>query len=93
MNGVEKEIVTDGSGRLDAVSNAISSITGLDYVLESYTQHALEGSASSKAASYVSIKYNDNIYWGTGISHDIIKASVRALVSAVNRLMDAQKNK
>ena len=93
VGGEEKEIVTDGNGRLDAVSNAIHSITGLDYVLESYTQHALEGSASSKAASYVSIKYNDNVYWGTGISHDIIKASVRALVSAVNRLIVDEKSK
>ena len=91
VNGEEKEIVTEGNGRLDAISNAIHSLTGLDYVLQSYTQHALEGSASSKAASYVSIEYKNNVYWGTGISHDIIKASVRALVSAVNRLIDDEK--
>ena len=91
IDGVEKEVVTEGNGRLDAVSNAIHSLTGIDYVLESYTQHALTGTASSKAASYVSINHNGNVYWGTGISQDIIKASVKALVSAVNRLIDAEK--
>lgn len=93
FGGKEQTVVSDGNGRLDAVSNAIHSLTGLDYVLGSYTQHALEGKTSSKAASYVSIEYNGETYWGTGISHDIIKSSVRALVSAVNRLIDAQKSK
>lgn len=93
FDGKESEIVTEGNGRLDAVSNAIHSLTGLDYVLESYTQHALEGKTSSKAASYVSIEYDGKTYWGTGISHDIIKSSVRALVSAVNILIDAQNRK
>jgi len=91
--GKEQTVISEGNGRLDAVSNAIHTLTGLDYVLQSYTQHALEGKTSSKAASYVSIEYKGETYWGTGISHDIIKSSVRALVSAVNILIDAQNRK
>ncbi|MBR4295983.1 MAG: 2-isopropylmalate synthase [Clostridia bacterium] len=91
IGGKEIEHISYGNGRLDAVSQALSALTGFDYTLESYTQHALEGKSSSKAASYVSIKYNGEIYWGTGIHQDIMTASVKALVSAVNILIDAHK--
>ncbi len=87
MGGKEMTVSAMGNGRLDAVSNAIQQLIGKEYILGSYTQHALEGKSSSKAASYVSIEYDGKVYWGTGISHDIMVASVRALVSAVNRLI------
>jgi len=80
-----------GNGRLDAVSNAIKSVVGLDYSLETYNQHALEGKTSAKAASYVSIKYSGKLYWGTGVDSDIIVSSVKALVSAVNRMLEDLK--
>ena len=76
-----------GNGRLDCVSNAIRKITGKDYVLESYVEHALEESSTSKAASYVSIVENGKTHWGVGIHSDIMTSSVGALVSAVNRLL------
>jgi 2-isopropylmalate synthase len=85
--GVTREVRSSGNGRLDCVSSAIREITGLDYSLETYTQHALEEKTTSKAASYVSIKFDGKTYWGTGIDSDIIVSSVKALVSAVNRLL------
>ena len=76
-----------GNGRLDWVSNAIKQVTGIDYLLESYVEHALEEKSTSKAASYVSIVENGNIHWGVGIHRDIMTSSIRALVSAVNRML------
>ncbi len=76
-----------GNGSLDAVSNAIKSVIDKDYLLETYTQHALEETSSSQAASYVSIVCEGKTYWGAGIDKDIVLASVRALISAVNRLL------
>ncbi len=76
-----------GNGRLDAVSNAIKDILGADYVLDSYSEHALEERSSSLAASYVSVRYEDKTYWGAGIDADIFESSVRALFSAVNRML------
>ena len=74
-----------GNGRLNAVARALSQFLNLEeYTLESYTQHALEGKSDSLAASYVSIYGNGKSFWGTGIDHDIIVSSVKALVSAVN---------
>ncbi len=81
------EIKSQGNGRLDCVSNAIKSLLSLDYTLESYTQHALDGKTTSSAASYVSISSQGKIYWGTGIDSDISTSSVKALVSAVNLML------
>ena len=86
--GKDTEITALGNGRLDAVSNAIKSVLGDTYDLDSYTQHALEDATSSQAASYVSIKDKDGkVYWGVGIDSDIITSSIKALVSAVNRML------
>ena len=97
-NGVRGKIVieydhkattveVEGNGRLDCVSSAIKKVTGKDFLLESYVEHALEEKSSSKAASYICIVSNGNSYWGAGIHTDIMTSSVRALVSAVNRLL------
>ena len=76
-----------GSGRLDCISNAIKEVTGVEYTLESYVSHALEGKSSSKAASYISIVCQDATHWGSGVHGDIMKSSINALVSAVNRML------
>ncbi len=91
-NGKEMSATSVGNGRLDSVSGAIKLLTGADYSLESYTQHALEGRTTSKAASYVSISKDGKLYWGVGVDSDIIVSSVNALVSAVNILL-AKENK
>ena len=79
-----------GNGRLDAISNAIKETIGKDYVLEQYAQHALEEKSTSLAASYVSVRLGDKVYWGAGVDSDIGESSVLALVSAVNRLLAEQ---
>ena len=76
-----------GNGRLDCVSNAIKQALGRKYVLESYIEHALEEKSTSKAASYVCIVADGKPYWGTGIHTDIMTSSIKALVSAVNRML------
>ena len=84
-HGESKTVTAFGNGRLNAVARALSQFLDLEeYTLESYTQHALEGKSDSLAASYVSINREGKTYWGTGIDHDIIVSSVKALVSAVN---------
>ena len=82
---VETQVV--GNGRLDCVSNAIKKVTGIEYSLDSYVQHALEEHTSSKAAAYVSINVDGQSHWGTGVHSDIMKSSINALVSAVNRAL------
>ncbi len=85
--GVTKEYTAQGNGRLDAVSNAIQQMLGVDMHILQYNEHALERGSTSKAVAYVGLEDNQgNVYWGAGIQDDIIDASVCALVSAVNRM-------
>ena len=82
-----KTIVTEatGNGRLDAVSNALKKAYELKYTLETYQEHALERSSTSKAIAYVGIRKPDGtLAWGAGVDSDIIRASIDALVTAIN---------
>lgn len=76
-----------GNGRLDAVSNAIKNYFDIEYKLSVYEEHSMASGSSSKAAAYVGVCYGKEMYWGMGMDSDIIKASIRALVCAVNRLL------
>ncbi|HEZ7985365.1 MAG TPA: 2-isopropylmalate synthase [Ruminococcus sp.] len=87
-NGRKAVAANSGNGRLDAVSNAVRSYTGINYSINTYTEHALEVGSGSKAVSYVEVISEDGkSFWGTGIDNDIIMSSVKALVSAVNNLI------
>lgn len=86
-NGAEKKISGEGNGRLDAVSNAFKEYFGVDYTLKVYEEHAVSVGTSSKAASYVGIEHGGKMFWGVGLNQDIIKSSVAALVSAVNKVL------
>lgn len=75
-----------GNGRLDAASNAIKSYFGIEYEFLAYEEHALSMSSSAKAVTFVGIVEEGQKYWGVGFDEDIIKASIEALVSAINQI-------
>ena len=85
--GEEKTYSVQGNGRLDCICNAIIAATQKPIILDSYVGHAIEEKSSSKAASYVSVVVDGTTYWGAGIHNDIMASSIRALVSAVNRML------
>ena len=83
--GEDTTVYAEGNGRLNAVSNALKQQYNLQYDLVSYTEHALEQSSSAQAIAYVGIKKPDGILsWGAGVDPDIIRASIDALVTAIN---------
>ena len=85
LNGQRKVVTSVGNGRLDAVANAIQSATGMDFHLETYSEHSLDEGSTSRAASYVGLEWGDSIVtWGAGTDTDIIVAGIHALVSAIN---------
>ena len=87
----EKRVVRgQGNGRLDAVSNCLKTYFGISYQLSVYEEHAISKGSSSKAAAYVGLLQNGHFYWGVGLDEDIIKASIAALASAVNKLTAEQ---
>ncbi len=93
QNKERRVIETTGNGRLDAVSNAIKLYFGITYELNVYEEHAVSRGSSSKAAAYVGIMNQGNMFWGVGIDEDIMASSIEALVSAANKLAASQNVK
>ena len=83
----EKKVISGvGNGRLNAVTNALKALLGVDFSVISYSEQALEQGSRSKAMSYIEIKAEDGtVAWGAGTHTDIILSSVYALTSAINR--------
>ena len=84
--GESKVITSNGNGRLDAVSNAIKQYFNISYELSFYEEHSLTKGSSSKAVAYVGIICKGKTFWGVGIDPDIIRASIEALIVAVNKI-------
>ena len=89
VNGEYKNVVADGNGSLDSVSNALKKLTGKTYKLEEYTEHSLQGKGSrSVAAAYIGLRGEDGkLYWGVGTDTDIVHAGINALMTAFDKLV------
>ena len=90
-----KDIVeASGNGRLDAVSNAFAEKFGRPCEIICYEEHAMQHGSNSDAIAYVGIEAEDGKqYFGIGIDGDIIRASIDALISAMNRSMEQEGNR
>lgn len=77
-----------GSGPLDALVHALTEKFSLAYDIVDYQEHALESGSDSSAAAYILVKSpsGDELY-GVGQHKSITKASLRGLVSAINRAL------
>ena len=86
VEGEERQIGATGNGPLDAFSNALKAQVTGDWTLRSYHEHAINTGSHAKAIAYIEIERADGRrYWGAGIDTDIIIASVKALLSSLNR--------
>ena len=91
-DGRRNVVIASGNGRLNAVSNALKKLYPISYDLVTYEEHALEKSSSSRAIAYVGIKSpSGSLYWGAGVDVDIIRASIDALVTAINNMAVAEQ--
>ena len=87
-----RKVDANGNGRLDAVCNIIKQYFAISFELTVYEEHALSHGSSSKAMAYVGITNDNKMYWGAGCDEDIIKASIRALVVAVNHFLTTKND-
>ncbi len=85
------KVEASGNGRLNAVSKTIKQYLDIDYEVSTYEEHALSLGSSSEAVAYVGVTHNGKSYWGVGLDEDIIKASIQALVVAVNKILDVKE--
>jgi 2-isopropylmalate synthase len=84
MDGTERRIAGTGNGPIDAFAKALSDMDVTVRVLD-YTEHALSAGGDAQAAAYVEADVAGTVVWGVGIDANIVTASLRAVVAAVNR--------
>ena len=85
--GRPAEMTETGVGQVDAVYRAIDKITKIKTSLVDYSIQAITGGTDAQGEVTVRIKENDHIYVGHGASMDIIMASAKAYLAAINRLL------
>ena len=82
----ESEVATRGVGN-GPVSAFLEVVReqGFDITLYDYVEHTLSAGGDAQAASYVELQVDGERLWGVGIDGDISTASLKAIVSGVNR--------
>jgi 2-isopropylmalate synthase len=73
-----------GNGPIAAFVDALSQ-RGVDVRVLDYTEHAMSAGGDALAAAFVECTVGERVLWGVGISSNIVRASLRAVISAVNR--------
>jgi len=86
------EAKATGDGPIDAAYQAIREATGLSPKLEDYAIRAVTKGKEALGEATVKIRDNGRTFVGRAVSTDIIEASAKAYVDAINRMVTAQKN-
>lgn len=84
VDGVGTTLVGTGNGPISAFFHALQGV-GIDARLLDYQEHTMSEGASSQAASYIEVAVDGKVLWGIGIDANTTRASLKAVVSAVNR--------
>jgi 2-isopropylmalate synthase len=81
----------EGNGPIAAFVNAINELPqDFDVRVLDYHEHALSSGGDAIAAAYVECAVGDQVLWGVGLDPNIVTASLKAVISAVNRGTAAQ---
>jgi 2-isopropylmalate synthase len=83
-HGKEVTVEGTGNGPIAAFIDALSTL-GVDVRVLDYHEHALSAGGDAKAAAYVECAVGDRVLWGVGLHSSIVRASLTAILSAVNR--------
>jgi 2-isopropylmalate synthase len=92
VNGEHRTVVGQGNGPIDAFIAALQADLGVDLDVTDYAEHAVGSGSDATAVAYVETQSGDGtILWGVGRHESILTASLRAIVSAVNRRRRTEK--
>jgi 2-isopropylmalate synthase len=84
FDGTTQMLDGTGNGPIAAFLDALAGI-GVDVRVLDYAEHAVSAGGDARAAAYLECVVGDEVLWGVGIDPNIVTASLRAVVSAVNR--------
>jgi 2-isopropylmalate synthase len=85
------DVSAEGNGSVDAIYNAIDKATKEEVELEDYSIKSVSHGKDALGEVHVVLKQNDVSVQGRGISTDILEASAKAYLDAVNRLVEKRK--
>lgn len=85
--GEKQQGVCAGDGPIDAAFLAIEQIIGHHYELADYQIQTVTEGREAMGSALVKLRSNGKLYSGNGISTDVIGASIRAYISALNKIM------
>ncbi|MDI9884140.1 2-isopropylmalate synthase [Streptomyces sp. HNM0645] len=84
VDGADAVLTGSGNGPISAFVDALNGI-GVDARVLDYQEHTMSEGASAQAASYIECAIDGKVLWGIGIDANTTRASLKAVVSAVNR--------
>ncbi len=84
VDGQPRTLHGQGNGPIAAFVNALTEVD-VDVRVLDYAEHALSAGGDARAAAYVECAIGDQVLWGVGVDPNIVTASLRAVLSAVNR--------
>ncbi|GAA1543602.1 2-isopropylmalate synthase [Actinomadura kijaniata] len=85
VDGEIREIEGVGNGPVSAFEAALATV-GVNVRVLDYAEHALSAGGDARAAAYVECDVDGETVWGVGIDGNIVTASLKAMLSAVNRV-------
>jgi 2-isopropylmalate synthase len=86
VDTVPATVTGTGGGPISAFMHALRDGLGLDLEVVDYSEHAVSAGTDATAAAYVEVKAPDGVvHWGVGLDESILTASLKAVISAVNR--------
>ena len=88
----ELEGICIGDGPVDAAFRAIEQIIGRHYELDDFQIQTVTEGKDSMGSAVVKLRENGKLYSGTGISTDILGASIRAYINALNKIVYEEEN-
>ncbi len=79
--------VSSGDGPIDSAFRAIEQCIGHHYELDDYQVQSVTEGKEALGSALVRLRYNGKLYSGNGTSTDIIAASIRAYINALNKIV------
>lgn len=83
------EAVSFGDGPVDAIFKAVEKATGIDIQLKDYQLKAVTSGVDALGEATIWIEHEGKVFCGRGLSTDVIEASVRGYISAINGMLAA----
>ncbi|MEY9845122.1 2-isopropylmalate synthase [Streptacidiphilus sp. MAP5-3] len=84
VDGADITLSGTGNGPADAFVAALAQV-GVDVRVLDYAEHTMSQGADARAAAYWECAVDGKVVWGVGMDTSIVRASIKAIVSAVNR--------